>query len=159
MRKLITLIFLLSLSVSMMAQRSASTTSVPWNVATKTLVMLPVDSITQHATAYWTFNISRAKTNYFAITVALDTIGAVPCGKTTFDVLGSMDNVNFVATGATQVRPGGTTAGLVRDTTFVLYDVSTGVLYNYLKVQAVSSSSLHIKGVRVSGLSLKVSDK
>jgi hypothetical protein len=159
MKKLIILSFLLAFSVSMMAQRSGSATAMVAGATTKVLTMLPVDSVTQHATAYWTFIIDKPYLSYFAVAVSIDTIGAVPCGKTTWDVQGSMDNTNWIATTATQVRPGGTTAGLVVDTTFYMGDVATGVLWKYLKVKCVSSSSLHIKGIRVSGLSLKVGAK
>jgi hypothetical protein len=160
MKKIFILSFLLALSVSLMAQTSGTTYTLPWNVAEKTVTLTSVDSITQHVTAYWVFNINRAKPQYFAVSVALDTIGAVPCGKTNWLIKGSMDGTNYVTcSGVTGVNPGGTTAGLVQDTTFYLGDVSTGVLWKYLKVQAVSSSTLHIKGVRVKGLALKICDK
>lgn len=158
MKKLITLLFLVAFTLSVSAQRSGSTTPIPWNVSTKVLTMLPVDTITQHATAYWTFNVDRAKTQYFAVSIALDTIGSYST-RTVWDVLGSMDNVNFVATTATQVRVGTTAGGQTVDTTFVLYDVATGTLWKYLKVRAVASASLHIKGAKVSGIGIKVVEK
>jgi hypothetical protein len=158
MKKLFVLIALVAFTLSVSAQRSASTTALN-GASTKVFSMLAVDSITQHATAYWIVDVNRPKLYYFAVNVAIDTITNTPCGKTTWDVQGSMDKTNWIATSATQVRPGGTTAGLVVDTTFYMGDVSTGVLWRYLKIKAVSSSSLHIKGVRVSGLSIKVADK
>jgi hypothetical protein len=158
MKKLIVLFFLLSLSVGMMAQRAGTTTTLPWNVNTKTLTLLPVDSVTQHATVYWTFLIDRPKLQYFTFAVAIDTVGALN-GKAAFDIQGSLDGTNWIATAATQVRPGATATGLAVDTAFVLSDVSTGVLWKYLRLKIVNSGTLHVRGFRVSGLAVKVADK
>jgi hypothetical protein len=157
MKKLIVLLFLVAFSLSAMAQRSGTTTAIGEGT-TKVLSMIAADTITQHATAYWTFLVNKPYASYFAVSVAVDTIGTYST-RTVWDVLGSMDNVNFVATTATQVRLGTTAGGIAVDTTFVLYDVATGTLWKYLKVRAVASASLHIKGAKVSGLAIKVVNK
>jgi len=151
MKKILILSFLMALSLSVMAQRSGSTTGLN-DASLKVLTMLPVDSLPQATTKYWIFNVNRPKTYYFCVSVAIDTVTHTS-NHTWVDVLGSMDGTNFVATGATQVKYGGTV-----DSTFQLYDVSTGVLWKYLKVQMVTKD-YNAVGTRVKGLSLKVGDK
>ena len=75
------------------------------------------------------------------------------CNHTWVDVLGSLDGTNYVSTGATQVKYGGTA-----DSTFQLYDVTTGVMWKYLKVQFVNKD-YNAVGARVKGLLIKVGDK
>ena len=152
MKKLIILSFLLALSAGLMAQRSGSTTALAWNVNEKVLTMTAADSLPQATTKYWVFTVNKLKAQYFAVSVAVDTI-VHACNHTWVDVLGSMDGTNYVATGATQVKYGGTV-----DSTFQLVDVSTGVLWKYLKVQFVNKD-YNAVGARVTGLSIKVVDK
>ena len=106
----------------------------------------------QATTKYWVFAINKPKAQYFAVAVAVDTI-VHACNHTWVDVLGSLDGTKYVSTGATQVKYGGTA-----DSTFQLVDVSTGVLWKYLKVQFVNKD-YNAVGARVTGLSIKVGDK
>ena len=152
MKKIFILSFLLAFSTVLMAQRSGSTTTLLPNETTKVLTMLPVDSLPQATTKYWVFAINKPKAQYFAVSVAIDTI--IHAGNHTWvDVLGSLDGTNYVSTGATQVKYGGTA-----DSTFQLYDVTTGVMWKYLKVQFVNKD-YNAVGARVKGLSIKVGDK
>ncbi len=151
MKKILILSFLMAFSLSVFAQRSGSTTALN-DASIKVLTMTTADSLPQATTKYWTFLINRPKTYYFAVAVAIDTVTHA-CNHTWVDVLGSMDGTNYVATGATQVKYGGTV-----DSTFQLVDVSTGVLWKYLKVQFVNKD-YNAVGARVTGLSIKVGDK
>ena len=152
MKKIILLSFLLAIGTVLMAQRSGSTTTLLPNETTKVLTMTAADSLPQATTKYWVFAINKPKAQYFAVAVAVDTI-VHACNHTWVDVLGSLDGTNYVATGATQVKYGGTV-----DSTFQLYDVTTGVMWKYLKVQFVNKDYNAI-GARVTGLSIKVGDK
>jgi len=153
MKKFITLIFLLTLSVSLIAQRSASTTGVPWTTGFKALTMLPVDSVTQGGTAYWVFDVGYPQKSYFyCFSVAL-TLISTNTNRYAITVDGSMDATNYVASGITQVNcfP---TAGGGADTTLKMASVTTPVLWRYLKLKVVGNDC-NVKGVKVSGLSLK----
>jgi hypothetical protein len=158
MKKLFVLFALLAFSVSVMAQRAGSTTVLQSQENTKVLTMTAADTVTQHATVYWTFNVNKPKLYYFAFSLAFDSAGTLN-GKSAVDIQGSHDATNWIATSATQVRPGGTTTGLAVDTVFYLGDVSTGVLWKYLRVKIASSASLNVRGFKVSGISLKVGEK
>jgi len=152
MKKIFILSFLLAFSTVLMAQRSGSTTTLLPNETTKVLTMTAADSLPQATTKYWVFAINKPKAQYFAVAVAVDTI-VHACNHTWVDVLGSLDGTKYVSTGATQVKYGGTA-----DSTFQLVDVSTGVLWKYLKVQFVNKD-YNAVGARVTGLSIKVGDK
>lgn len=152
MKKIFILSFLLAFSTVLMAQRSGSTTTLLPNETTKVLTMTAADSLPQATTKYWVFAINKPKAQYFAVAVAVDTI-VHACNHTWVDVLGSLDGTNYVSTGATQVKYGGTA-----DSTFQLYDVTTGVMWKYLKVQFVNKD-YNAVGARVTGLSIKVGDK
>ena len=152
MKKIFILSFLLAFSTVLMAQRSGSTTTLLPNETTKVLTMTAADSLPQATTKYWVFAINKPKAQYFAVAVAVDTI-VHACNHTWVDVLGSLDGTNYVSTGATQVKYGGTA-----DSTFQLYDVTTGVMWKYLKVQFVNKD-YNAVGARVKGLSIKVGDK
>ena len=152
MKKIFILSFLLAFSTVLMAQRSGSTTTMLPNETTKVLTMTAADSLPQATTKYWVFAINKPKAQYFAVAVAVDTVTHA-CNHTWVDVLGSLDGTNYVSTGATQVKYGGTA-----DSTFQLYDVTTGVMWKYLKVQFVNKD-YNAVGARVKGLSIKVGDK
>ncbi len=152
MKKLITILALLVFAINLSAQRSGSTTVLSSNEIQKTLTMTTADTITQHGTVYWVFNINKPRLSYFAFAVKLDTITNAETNHVYVDVYGSLDGSNYVATGATQWKYGGTC-----DSTNTLYDVSTGVLWKYLKLQAVSKT-LHVRGCRVAAITLKVAE-
>lgn len=138
--------------VTMQAQRSASTTTFLPNETIKTLTLTAADSVTQGGTSYWKFAINKPKLQYFAFVVEVDTMGSVN-NHIYVDVKGSLDGSTWVATGATQVKYGATV-----DSTFSLVDVSTGVLWKYLKLQFVSQDA-NVKGSLVKAVTLKVADK
>jgi hypothetical protein len=153
MKKIITFIALLTFVLTLSAQRSGSTTVLQSQEIQKVLTMTAADTITQHGTVYWVFNINKPALQLFAFSVSVDTITNANTNHVYFDVLGSLDGVNYIATTATQVKYGGSA-----DSTFYLGDVATGVLWKYLKVQGVSQS-LHVRGCRVSSVSMKVVSK
>lgn len=156
MKKLIILSFLLTLSVGLMAQRASSTTAVPLGTTIKNLTMLPVDTITQGATAYWTFDVGLRKEYLYAFQIAIDTVTS-STNRLAVTVWGSLDNVNFVSSGITQVNcfP---TAGGGADTTLVMANVTTPQLWRYLKVRFISVDA-NVKGARIKSLGIKVAEQ
>ena len=153
MKKLIILLVLVAFTLSVSAQRASSTTALG-TASLKTLTLLPVDTITQHSTAYWNFDVNRSKLYYFALSVKLDTMNKTANNNHVYvDVYGSMNGTNWIATSATRVKFGGSV-----DSTFYLGDVATGVLWRYLRVN-LATQTKHVRGVRVSEISLKVADK
>ena len=158
MKKLLVLIVFVAFTLSVSAQRASSTTALN-GASLKVFSMLPVDSVTKSATVYWLVDVNRPKLYYFAITIAIDTITNAPCNKVNWTVQGSNDAVNWQSTTVTGVNPGATVAGLVRDTSFYMGDVATGVLWRYLKIKAVAGGTMSVHGVKVSGISIKVADK
>jgi hypothetical protein len=151
MKKLITLLFLVALTLSVSAQRSGSTTTFLPNETYKTLTMTDADSV--RTTSYWVFAINKPKTQYFSFAVRSDTATKSTASHVWFTVWGSVDGVVYTNTGVTTVKFGGSI-----DSTFALSDVSTGVLWKYLKLQAVNIHTER-RAQRVGAISLKVGEK
>jgi len=151
MKKLITLLFLVAFSLSAMAQRSGSTTALAQNTYYKTLTMTAADSV--DATSYWIFALNKPGVQYFSFAVRADTATLTEACHTGFTVWGSIDGSVWTNTGVTEVKFAGTV-----DSTFALSDVSTGVLWRYLKLQAVTKHTMR-RSNRVGAISLKVGDK
>ena len=153
MKKLITLLFLVALTVTVTAQRSGSTTSVPANIiGTKSLTMTAADTISKNANTYWIFDINRPAPALFAFVVKLDTTRATGM-HVWADVYQGIDTINWAATSATEVKFGGTV-----DSSFILSDVTTGAIGRYLKL-VLKGKNLAVKGNKVSAISLRVLNK
>lgn len=151
MKKLFTILFLLAFALSVTAQRSGSTTTLLPQQTYKALTMTAADTV--HTTSYWVFALNKPATQYFAFAVAVDSMPLTTKQHVWFDVLGSVDGVVYVTTGATTVKYGSTI-----DSTFSLVDVSTGVLWRYLKLQAVAKTGT-FKGPKITAISMKVGNK
>lgn len=151
MKKLFILAVLVVFTLSLSAQRSGSTTTLLPNETYKTLTMTAADTLTSGTTKYWVFAINKPKSQYFSFAVQIDTVGVK--NHCYIDVKGSVDGTTWVATTATQVKFGSTV-----DSTFSLSDVSTGVLWKYLKLQFVPQGAT-LKGNKVAAISMKVGDK
>jgi hypothetical protein len=107
-------------------------------------------------TAYWTFDVGLRPAYYYAFAIAIDSVKAGN-PRTAVTVWGSMDNVNFVSSGITQVNVW-PTAGLGPDTTLVMANVTTAQIWRYLKVRFITSNTAAI-GPRVKAIGLKVGNK
>jgi hypothetical protein len=153
MKKLFILLVLVAFTLSVSAQRASSTTTVG-ATGLKNLVMLPVDTITQGATAYWTFDVNRQRAYYYAVGIALDMTGAT--NRYSVTVWGSLNNTDWISSGITQVNCYPTAGGGV-DSTLVMANVTTPQLWRYLKVRFVGLDN-NVKGVAVSALGIKVAD-
>jgi hypothetical protein len=154
MKKILILSFLLALSAGLMAQRSGTVTGVPLNTGYKALTMTTADTIAYNGTVYWDFDLgTQHKLVYWAFAVK-----ATPTGVGTphvwFTVWGSNDGTNFVNTGATTVKYGGGA-----DSLFQMVDVSTGVLWRYLRFKGVGVAGTANKGEKITALSIKVAEK
>ena len=151
MKKLITLLFLVAISLSAMAQRSGSTTTFLPNETYKNLTMTAADTV--ETTSYWIFALNKPKVQYWSFAVGVDTATLTDASHIWFNVYGSVDKTTWVNTGATTVKFGGSV-----DSTFSMSDVSTGAIWKYLKIQAVSVNQ-YLRSHRVSAISIKVGDK
>lgn len=151
MKKLIILSFLFALSVSLMAQRSGSVTTMLPNQVYKTLTMTAADSV--YSTQYWDFALNKTKTQYWSFAIRADTATKSEACHTWFTVWGSVDGTVFTNTGATTVKFAGTV-----DSTFAISDVSTGVLWRYLRLQAATVHTMR-RSNRIGAISLKVGEK
>lgn len=160
MKKLFTLLFLVAFSLSAMAQRSSTsaTAKALGESSTAQISLLPVDSISYNTTGTWIFDVNKVKSQFFAVSVRLDPIGATALKAHAWvNVLGSIDKVTWVATTATQVKYGGGA-----DSSMVLYDVATGVPWRYLKVTIAGQKALGgviTYGTYVKAIAIKVGDK
>lgn len=155
MKKIFVLITLFAFTLGVTAQRASSTTYVG-ATGLKNLITIAADTITQGATVYWTFDVNRQRAYYYAISIGIDTVGG-PTNRLATTVWGSMDNVNWVSSGITQVNvyP---TAGGGADTTYVMANVTTPQLWRYLKVRFISTD-VSVTGGRLKALGIKVADK
>jgi hypothetical protein len=151
MKKLITLLFLVALTLSVSAQRSGSTTAFAQAEYYKNLTMIAADTV--ESTSYWIFALNKPKVQYFSFAVKCDTATLTSPSHIWFDVKGSVDGVTWVNTTATTVKFGGSV-----DSTFSLSDVSTGVLWRYLKLQAVNVNPER-RAHRVANIGVKIGDK
>ena len=159
MKKIIALISVILLfAVSINAQRSGSTTTLLPQQTYKVLTMLPVDSVQSLATAYWVFALNKPKTQYYAVAIQMDCVGTTTLkGHTWINTYGSIDGTTWVNTGFSTIKYGGTA-----DSTMVIYDVSTGILWKYLKVAFVgkkANGGVTTFGNAVRELAIKVGDK
>ena len=161
MKKIIILSFLLALSVGLMAQRSSTTAvakTLPAGVSSASLTLIAVDSVSNTSTGTWIFDINKTKSQYFAVSVKLAPLGATALKAHAYvNVLGSIDKVTWVATTAIQVKYGGGA-----DSSMVLYDVSTGVMWRYLKVTVAGKKAAANKtsyGTAIEAIAIKVGDK
>jgi hypothetical protein len=159
MKKLIFLLALVAFTLSVNAQRKSSTTSVG-ATGLKNLVMLPVDSINQIETAYWVFDVNRQRPYHYAVSIAIDTCVHTN-NRLAVTVWGSLDNVNWVSSGITQVNVYKTDGSAATDTTLVMSSVTVSGSYpqmwRYLKVRFVSTDT-NVKGARITGLGVKAVD-
>lgn len=154
MKKILVILFLAAFTLSVSAQRTGSTTGVPWATGYKALTMTSADTIGYATTCYWNFDLgTQHKLCYWAFAVKATPTG-VGLPHVWFTIWGSNDGTNFVNTGATTVKYGGGT-----DSLFQMVDVSTGVLWRYLKLQAVGVAGTANKGEKITAISIKVSEK
>ena len=160
MKKLITLLFLVAFTLSVSAQRSSTTVAnvIPQGASTKALTLIAVDSVSNTSTGTWIFDVNKTKTQYFAVSVKLAPLGVTALKAHAYvNVLGSIDKVTWVATTATQVKYGGGA-----DSSMVLYDISTGVMWRYLKVTIdgkPGAGGATTFGTAVKAIAIKVGDK
>lgn len=108
---------------------------------------------TVETTSYWDFALNKTKTQYWSFAIRADTATLTTAGHIWFTVWGSVDGTVFTNTGATTVKFGGSV-----DSTFAMSDVSTGVLWRYLRLQAVNVNPER-RAHRIGAISIKVGDK
>ena len=154
MKKLFLLSFLFALSVSIMAQ--SGTTVAFGNATYASYTPVASDTIGGTATKYWTFFVNKPELYFYCSTVRINqrtTVGRNIGNHVTLTLMGSIDGTNFITIDTCLVHP--TTGNQGSDKVLNwTYDVSTGVLWRYLKVQAVGGDAN--KGATLASLALKV---
>jgi|WetSurMetagenome_2_1015567.scaffolds.fasta_scaffold00157_56 hypothetical protein len=157
MKKIFILFLLAGFALSVMGQAKNSTTTMLSNETTKVISGLAAtDTVSCSNTIYWTFAINKPYLAYYAFAVKMTTLGTSTKAHAYIDVLGSLDGTNWVATGTTQVKYGGGA-----DSLFQMVDVTTGVLWKYLKLQIAGKATggVTTTGSKVTALAVKVAKK
>jgi hypothetical protein len=160
-RSLIIIIGLLMFAV-LGAQTSGTTYTLPTNVTSYTAFSLShtgdwdatslKDSIGGTATKYWTFNINKSNLYYYQFYVEYDTVltSARTVGNhVTVSLQGSIDGTTFVTVDSTLFHPTTSwlpavqtvTAARAAEGVMNLKDVSTGVLWKYLRISATGGDA------------------
>jgi hypothetical protein len=159
MKKLFALLVLVCFASQMFGQASGSTVTFLPNQNYKVVTIAAGDTVSGVGVKYWDFAVNRTKLYYFAFATELDTtlIHARTAGNRVLcQVYGAID-----ASGA--YRQIGSNifyninAGTNADSTLLLSDVSTGVLYRFLRVKF--TGVVASKCATVKSLALRIADK
>src|SRR5574343_248886 len=142
MKKLIAIIGIMLLFVAAVnAQRTVSAASGTTTALLATESMIKInttasDTVGGTAVKYWIFNVNKAKLQLYSFVIDIDTIRThtrSAGNRVAIKLYGSMDASTFVQVGSTIFY--NRNAGTLADSTFALSDVSTGVLWKYLKLE------------------------
>lgn len=159
MKKLLALIMALILVVGLQAQTSGTTYTLPSNTSSYTAFSLThtgdwdatslKDSIGGTASKYWTFAINKSALYYYQFIVEYDTVlttGRSVGNHVTVALQASIDGTYFVQIDSVLFHP--TTMWLPAAQVLApalgvttLKDVTTGVLWRYLRVKATGSDA------------------
>lgn len=155
MKKLIVLLILAAFTLSASAQLVLGQTAkgVPWNTGYYACTLNTGDTIGYATTTYAKFDVNRNKLYYFALAFKMSPTG-VGVPHVWITIQGSNDGTNYVETGITTVKYGGGT-----DSLFQMVDVSTGILWRYLRIKFAGVAQTANKGELLKALSIKVADK
>jgi hypothetical protein len=166
MKKLIILSFLIALSGIIMAQ--SGTTVTMGNVTNAKYTPVASDTIGGTATKYWIFLVNKPNLYYYVSTVKLTQLLVNPLGTgtgrttanhVTLTLSGSIDGTYYVDLDTCLVHPTVTPTTLqnMYRTLNWTSDVSTGVLWKYLKVTAVGGDAT--RGATLTSLALKIGNR
>lgn len=142
MKKILALItIMLLIAVSASAQRTVSaasgstTTFLPQENYVK-VNTTAADTVGGTNVKYWIFNLSKSKPQFYSYVMKLDTIRVHSRGagnRLQVKHYGSLDGSTWVQIGSTFFY--NRNAGTLGDSTFAVTDISTGVLWKYLKLE------------------------
>jgi hypothetical protein len=159
MKKLLILSLLLAFASQMFGQASGSTITFLPNESWKSVTIAATDTVSGTTSKYWDFALNKSHLQYFAFAVALDTtkrVSRVEGNRVLCQVYGAVKNTGVWRQIGSNIFYN-VNAGTNADTTMLIADVSTGVLYRYLRIKF--TGIVAAKCVTVSGLSLRIADK
>jgi hypothetical protein len=164
MKRIIFIFALLLVAVSLSAQRvvttAASGSTITLGPVENSVKVTPTaaDTVGGTATKYWVFAIDKPSLQLWSIVTNIDTIkksNRVEGNRVRMRILGSLDNSTYVQIGSSIFY--NVNAGTNADSTFAVSDVSTGVLWKYLKVEY--TGVVAAKCSKPTTLILKVAEK
>jgi hypothetical protein len=158
MKKLLLLSFLVVLSMTIMAQ-SATVVAMNNNTYAK-YTPDASDTIGGTAVKYWVFFVNKPNLYYYVSTVRFDqktTVARSIGNHVTLALLGSIDGTNYVSIDTALIHPSASHNQGEGKVLNWSYDVSTGVIWRYLKVQATGGDAN--KGATLVSLSMKIGNR
>lgn len=155
MKKLFIFLGLLLFAVGIQAQ--STSTVMLGNVTYAKYTPVASDTIGGTATKYWTFFVNKQELYYYVATVrfnVMTTGGRTPGNHVTLTLSGSVDGTAFVTLDTCLVHPSATHNQGMGKVLNWSSDVSTGVLWRYLRVTALGGDA--DQGATLYSLALKV---
>jgi hypothetical protein len=143
MKKILSISALLFIVISIQAQyrvtaASASTNTIPPAYQSIVVTTTAADTVGGTATKYWMFATGKTDLQLYTWVVKLDTIkvhSRSGGNRVKVSFYGSIDKSTWVQIGSSIYY--NRNAGTLADSTFAVSDVSTGVLWPYLKAEFV----------------------
>jgi WD40 repeat protein len=165
MKKILILFAFLLGSVGLFAQASGTLTTFLSNETTKIVTPLATDTVSGTNVKYWTFAINKPYLSYFAFVTEIDSTlrpARIHGNRVAIKTYGSCGDANGLVTNAVWVQIGstifkGVNAGTSGDSTLCISDVSTGVLYKFLKLEFTGVVADHC--ATIPKITLKVAAK
>jgi hypothetical protein len=160
MKKLIILSFLVALSGIIMAQ-SGTTVTMGTGSTQATYTPVAADTIngTSATSKYWVFLVNKPTLYYYAVTCRVNQVTTTARAAGTHAIMtmaGSIDGTNYVTIDTTLFHP--TTGNYGEDLPHLIaYDLTTGVLWRYLKFTLAASDAN--KGAKLHSLSIKIGER
>jgi len=159
MKKLLALSLFLFLASQMFGQASGSTITFLPNETLKNVTVAGNDTVAGVGTKYWDFAINKPKLQYFIFALELDTTllhNRVQGNRVLVQTFGALSQSGTWRQIGSNIFYN-VNAGTNGDTTMLVGDVSTGVLYKYLRIKF--TGIVANKCVTIASLGLKVADK
>lgn len=158
MKKILIFLALICFVVKVSGQASGSTITFLPNETIKTVTPLATDTVSGVLVKYWKFALNKPKLQYFSFATEFDTTlrsSRVGGNRVKLKIYGSLDNSVWVQVGSTIYY--NANAGTNADSAFAVSDVSTGILWKYLKFEATGVTAN--KCTTIPKITLKVADK
>jgi hypothetical protein len=159
MKKLILFLGLLFIAVGLFAQSGTVVTMGNVNTAKYTPVAADTVNGTSATSKYWIFLVNKPCLYYYVVTARVDAVTTTSRSAGSHCILtmaGSIDGTNYITMDTTLFHPttGNFSLGTVHT---VAYDVSTGVLWKYIKFTLVPSDAN--KGAKLYSLAIATGNR
>lgn len=159
MKKLIVILSLLLFAVTMNAQVSGSTVTMAANSTYAVITPTATDTVSGTVSKYWDIALNKSKLQYFGFAVSIDSTkrpSRIHGNRVLVQVYGAVQQTGTWRQIGTNIFYG-VNAGTSGDTTMLVADLTTGILYRYLRIKFTGVVANHC--ATVSKLSLRVADK